>query len=247
MSAIHARIVAAVVSGGRLARSAALALLTLTLALTFTATPAAADEGELFVDLTLVPELAAASHPDAGVSSFAPPTSNASVLFPAGRAGLGARYGLTNAIHLGLGVDAALGAGLVGHDVAKGGFKGDLVTGTRLALTTPLSAGWRIDSGEDVSAVLELSAGPTAVLWAGSALVSPDTLDDAGLPSRLPPDIKDRWELGARFEARALFEVRLFDVVTAAIGPEVTLCWADTTAASVGLVLRPSLVVPLPL
>lgn len=214
------------------------------------ASSANADDGELLLDVSVAPEFVFSTHPLVGdgedgalVSPFSPQSTG----FAAGRAGAAFRYGIGNSLHLGLGADAAFSAGLVSKDVAVDGFEGELLTGTWLSLAAPLMVDWRFDSGEDASAVLEVSAAPLAVLWAGAALADPNNKDANGLPSRLPPVIADRWSLGGRVEARALFEARLFDVLLLAAGPEVGVAWAETVSVSAGVVLRPSLVVPLPL
>ena len=92
---------------------------------------------------------------------------------------MGARYGLTNTLYVGAGVDGSLFGPLKALDVAVGDSRGDLLTGTRLDVMVPLLLGWRFDSGSDVSWIVEVQAGASVVGWLGNKLVDPELVGEA--------------------------------------------------------------------
>lgn len=198
-----------------------------------------ADRGEVLVDAIIAPEVAWLAHPAVheGASSPFDPTGTFTLL---PRVGLGARYGLANDVHVGVGLDGAAFSNLVASGVAFENITGDLFTGGYFEAAAPFLVGWRFDSGSDLSGVLELQGGPLLTFWSASALADPTDLDAAGLPARFPVDIPDTWHLGGTVRAQALFEVRLWDVFIFAVGPSLGISWADTVGVHAGLVLRPS-------
>lgn len=201
-------------------------------------TTVSADEGDFYVDAAITPRVSWLDHPEVKASPFSP--QSAFGLTPS--LSLSARYGVTNALHLGLGIETAGSTGLAARGVVRGGSTGDILTATYFELAAPASVGWRFDSLSNLTAALELDAGPLLVLWGANAFADPTDLDENGLPRTFPGTISDSWHLGGRVSARALLEARLWDVVVLAIGPTVSVSWADTVAVSAGLVLRPSFV-----
>lgn len=215
------------------------------LVLLLAAPPAAADEGELYLDLVLQPEVAWVVHPLSGATS---PFEAAGTFTVAPRVGGLVRYGLFNQLAVGVGADVGVTPGLRAADVTLEGTKGDLFTATRVDVAVPFDVSWRLDSGFDISSVVDLQVGPMVAVWSGNALADPTNLDASGLPSRLPVDIADQWNVGAFARASTAFEWRLLDMIVLAAAPSLGASWAGTWSVHAGLVLRPALVFsPLPL
>jgi len=201
---------------------------------------ALADDGETYVDIGLTSEVAWLSHPAVHPADASPFASSAAVTFLP-RLSLGARRGITNELHLGLGLEGALFGNLRATGVELSKTPGDLFAGTYAESALPLTVTWRVDSGSDLTALVELHAGPLLTVWANNALADPNNLDANGLPSRLPLEIADIWSLGGMARVGVAFEARLFDVFVVAIEPNVGASWAGTPGFHVGLNVRPSL------
>jgi len=212
----------------------------LALACACAASAARADEGELYVDIVIAPEIAWLAHPAVHAADASPFDPSGTFTFLP-RAGAGARYGLTNDFHIGIGVEGAGSTNLVARGVQIENTTGDLFSGGYLELAAPLLFTWRIDSGYDVTALVELQAGPMVTLWSGNALADPTNLDGNGLPSKLPVDIADTWSFGGTARLQAAFEARFLDLFVVAVAPYVGVSWAGTPGVHAGLLLRPSL------
>jgi hypothetical protein len=208
---------------------------------------AAADEGDLYLDFTATPQLGWLTHPLAATPNTALPFSEQSMFGVKPALGLGVRRGVTNELHLGVGVEAAGATSLTGKAIQIENQTGDLLTAAYAEIAVPLTAGWRFDSGYNLTGLVEVQAAPLFVFWGASAFADPTDLDENGLPAKFPVDIADTWHAGGLLRAQALFEARLGDVFAFAVGPSLRVSWADTVGVQVGLVLRPSAVLGGPL
>lgn len=206
------------------------------------ASSASADEGEVMLSPYIQPEVAWVSHPITKAALPFEPSSSFTVLPRVGAAG---RFGLTNALTLGLGLDGSAIPGLVAKGVTIENTKGDLATGTRVDLMLPATLAYRFETGSDFSAAVELSAGPQLVGWLANRALNPDLLGEGGLPTELPITIADTWSLGAFGRLGLLFNGRLFNWFAFDAGVAATLGYADTGSVHLGLLLRPSFVLPL--
>lgn len=203
---------------------------------------ARADEGDVYLDFVVSPQLAWVTHPLAATEAVALPFAEQSMFAVKPALGFGVRRGFTDALHLGVGVEAAGSTSLTGKRVQIDNQSGDLLTAAYAEVAMPVSAGWRFDSGFNLTGVLELQAAPMVVFWGSSAFADPNDLDENGLPAKFPVDIADTWHFGGLVRAQALFEARIWDVFAFAVGPSLGVSWADTVGVHVGLVLRPSAV-----
>ncbi|MDP2341505.1 MAG: hypothetical protein Q8O67_11125 [Deltaproteobacteria bacterium] len=183
------------------------------------------------------------SHPLSGVGTAALPFAPPSTLGLTARTTLQARYGLTNSLHLALGLEAAPSTGIVSKGVKFENTSGDLFSSVYAEIALPVGVGWRFDSGENVTAVGELQVAPLVAFWGGSALADPNLLDSNGLPSKLPVEIDDLWVPGVQVSARVLVEARIWDWLVLSVGPQAGLSWAGTLGVHAGLVVRPSVIV----
>lgn len=207
----------------------------------FFALPSIADEGEAYVDASLGTDVAWLSNPAVGDAASSPFTDTSSfTILPRGAVAL--RFGLTNELHLGVGLEGAAIGNVLAKGVSSGAASGDLFAGTYAEMGAPLSATWRLDSGGDFTGLVELTAGPMLTVWAKNALADPTNIDANGLPSRLPIDIADQWNPGAFARVSAAVEARLFDVLVLALAPHAGVSWAGTPGVHAGIILRPSLV-----
>lgn len=204
---------------------------------------ARADAGDVYLDLAVTPEAAWVSHPLAGVGPFDLPFAPSSTLAITPRTTFSVRYGLTDTLHIGAGLEAAPATGIVSRGVKFENTSGDLFSTLYVELALPLSLGWRFNSGENLTGVAELQLAPLVAVWGGSVLADPTLLDENGLPATLPADIQDQWVPGALVKGQLLFEARIWDWLVIAVGPEAGISWAGTLAVHAGLVLRSSLVV----
>jgi hypothetical protein len=202
-----------------------------------------ADEGEVSLAVSLVPEVAWLSHP---LTKKQVPFDATSALVFLPRAGLGLRYGLTDTWTVGVGLDGSFGYDVVSKGLVFGGTPGELATGTRLDLMVPLSASWRLDTGTDVSATVEVAAGPCGVAWLANKALNPTVLGTGGLPTELPVTIADSWNVGAFTRVSLLFDARPLNWLVLDVGVSATASWAGTGALELGLVVRPSFVLPEP-
>lgn len=209
--------------------------------------PTRADEGDLYLDFVVTPQLGWLTHPLAATDATALPFAEQSMFAVKPALGLGVRRGFTDSLHLGLGIEAAGSTSLTGKGIEIDNQTGDLLTAAYAEVAMPVTAGWRFDTGLNFTGVLELQAAPMVVFWGSSAFADPTDLDDKGLPAKFPVDIADSWHFGGLIRAQALFEARLWDVFAFAVGPSVGVSWADTVGVHVGLVLRPSAVLGGPL
>jgi hypothetical protein len=201
-----------------------------------------ADEGDLYLDFTVTPQLGWLTHPLAATPNTVLPFAEQSMFGVKPALGLGVRRGVTNELHLGVGVEAAGATSLTGKAIQIENQTGDLLTAAYAEVAVPLTAGWRFDSGYNLTGLIEVQAAPLFVFWGASAFADPTDLDEAGRPAQFPVDIADTWHAGGVLRAQALFEARLWDVFACAVGPSVGVSWADTVGVHVGLVLRPSAV-----
>jgi hypothetical protein len=211
------------------------------------ALPLKADEGDVYLDVVISPQVGWLTHPLAAADAAALPFAETSMFAVKPAFALGVRRGITDALHLGIGFDVAGSTQLTGQGVTISKQTGNLLTAAYVELAAPVTAGWRFDSGSNLTGLLELQAAPMAVFWGSSAFADPTDLDENGLPAKFPIDIEDTWHLGGLVRAQALFEARIWDVFAFAVGPSVGVSWADTVGVQVGLVLRPSAVVGGPL
>lgn len=211
------------------------------------ALPGRAEEGEVYLDLSVTPEFAWVSHPDAGVGAFDMPFQPTSTLAITPRTAFLARYGVTNSLHLGVGLEAAPATGMQSKGVKFENTTGDIYSTFYFEAAAPVSIGWRFLSGESLTGVGELQLGPMLAFWGGSIPNDPTLPDENGLPSKLPFDIEDQWVPGGFVRVQTLFEARIWDWFVFAVGPEAGVSWAGTLGVHAGLVLRPSLVFGTPL
>ena len=203
---------------------------------------ARADEGESSLSVSVSPEVAWLSHPlTAEVSPFTP-TGTFSFL---PRLGVGLRYGLNDSLTLGLGVDSAGFFGLNAVGTQLENTVGTIVTGTYFDAMAPLSLAYRVDSGYDASAAIELSAGPCVAGWLANKALNPEVLGENGLPTEFPIVIDDQYRFGAFGRVAVFFTGRLFDWFIADVGLTTTVAWHETVAVHAGLLIRPTFVVPL--
>ncbi|MCC7070403.1 MAG: hypothetical protein IT383_03715 [Deltaproteobacteria bacterium] len=212
----------------------------LALFLVLASTTAAADAGELYLGAGGSLEAAWLRHPLAKDDNSIELSANPVTMLP--RLVTSARYGITNELHLGLGLEAAPGANVVTSDVKGAGTSGQIVTGSYLELAAPLATTWRFDSGYDVTGAVDLEAGPVLALWSTSALVDPLRLDEKGRPVRLPFDVDDQVQVGALIRMAAMVEWRVFNNLALRAGPAVTVSWAGTPAVHAALVIEPTFV-----
>lgn len=203
---------------------------------------ARADEGEVAIAPYVQPELAWVSHPL--TKQVAPFDASSSVtLLP--RLGVGGRYGVSNAFTVGVGVDGSAMAGLVAKGVTIENTVGDVATGTRVDLMLPISLAWRLETGSELSGVVEVSAGPQLVGWLANKALNPDLPGENGLPTELPIVVEDAWLPGAFGRVAVLFNGRFFNWLVVDAGAVATVGYAETASVHLGLLLRPSFVVPL--
>lgn len=219
-----------------------LRLIPLTILALLASAPSRADDGDIYLDFVVAPQVGWVSHPVAVTDATALPFSEQSMFALKPGVGLGVRRGFGDALHLGVGLDAAGSTSLTGKGVQIDNRSGDLLTAAYVELAMPVSAGWRFDSGSNLTGVLELQAGPLVTFWGSSAFADPNDLDENGLPAKFPVDVSDTWHIGGIVRAQALFEARLWDAFVFALGPSLGVSWADTVGVHVGLVLRPSAV-----
>jgi hypothetical protein len=136
---------------------------------------ARADEGESSLSVSVSPEVAWLSHPlTAEVSPFTP-TGTFSFL---PRLGVGLRYGLTDSLTLGFGVDSAGFFGLNAVGTRLENTVGTIVTGTYFDAMAPLSLAYRVDAGYDASAA--------AARWPRAARVAIERAARWPLPLPVP-------------------------------------------------------------
>jgi hypothetical protein len=218
-----------------------LRLIPLTILALLASAPSRADDGDIYLDFVVAPQLGWVSHPVAVTDATALPFSEQSMFALKPGVGVGVRRGFGDALHLGVGLDAAGSTSLTGRGVQIDNRSGDLLTAAYVELAMPVSAGWRFDSGSNLTGLLELQAGPLVTFWGSSAFADPNDLDDNGLPAKFPVDVSDTWHIGGIVRAQALFEARLWDAFVFAIGPSLGVSWADTVGVHVGLTLRPSM------
>lgn len=212
----------------------------LALLVVLASTTAAADEGELYLGAGASLEAAWLRHPLGKDDNPIELSANPVTMLP--RLVTSARYGITNELHLGLGLEAALSANVVTNGVEGAGTRGQVVTGTYLELAAPLATTWRIDSGYDVTGAVDLEAGPMLALWSTGALVDPGRLDGKGRPVRLPFDVDDELQFGGFLRIAATVEWRVFNSLALRTGPAVTVSWAGTPSLHAALIIEPTLV-----
>lgn len=199
--------------------------------------PAAlADRGEVGVEAGVGTDVAWLLHPIVH-EPLAPPLSSTGTLVFVPRLRMDGRYGVTNELALGFGVDFGGSGGLRAAGVVIDGYQGDLLTGAYGEVALPLSLRWRFDSGMDVSLGAEVAAYPLVALWAGNALVLPSKVDAAGLPARLPVDVEDAWVVGGGARVSGFVEWRVFDLLMLGIAPSISGGWAGTVRAVAGVSL----------
>ncbi|MBI1944649.1 MAG: hypothetical protein HYS27_03075 [Deltaproteobacteria bacterium] len=199
------------------------------------ASPALADEGELYLGGEVGVEAAALRHPLAQGGEWlllVPP--NALIA----RAGLGARFGVTNEVHPSVGLEVGAARNVTTTGVLLGGAPAQVVTGTYLELGTPIGVGWRIDTGFDVSAVLGVEVAPHVAWWAMGAAIAAAAPEHSG-PSRvLPIGVADVVRLGGSVRLRAAVELRVFDVVAVQLAPYVGVGWDGAPTSRVGIAVQ---------
>jgi hypothetical protein len=203
---------------------------------------AVADEGDVYLDFVVSPQLAWVTHPLAATDALALPFAERSMFAVKPALGVGVRRGFTDSLHLGVGIEAAGSTSLTGKGVQIDDQRGDLLTAAYAEVAMPVTAGWRFDSGFNLTGMIELQGAPMVVFWGSSAFADPTDLDENGLPAKFPVDIADTWHFGGLLRAQALFEARIWDAFAFAVGPSLGVSWADTVGVHVGLVLRPSAV-----
>ena len=200
------------------------------------ASPALADEGELYLGGGAGLEGAALRHPAAVAGDWlllAPP--NAALA----RVGVGARYGLSNELHPGLGLELAIAGNVATPDVILAGSHAQIVTGTYLEAAAPIGVGWRFDSGYDVSAVVGVDVAPHLALWMLSAATAPLSSGDSEPPRALPIDVADAVGLGVSVRVRAAVELRLFEALALQLTPNVGVTWDGGPSWRVGMAVQP--------
>lgn len=196
--------------------------------------PAAADEGEVQLGAGAALEGASIRHPLADASADLAPF----LLVPRGL--LGARYGITNELHLGVGFDVGAAVNVATDGVVVGGTKTRLITGGYFEAAVPLSVGWRVDSGYDVSASVLVDVAPMLALWSVTAATDPAKRDDAGLARRLPIEVDDALIPGVNVRAQIALDVRLFGDLGIHLGAYAGAAWAGSPSLRAGVLLAPS-------
>ena len=213
-------------------------------AMLMASTSSFADRGEWYIDANMQTGFVWLTHPSLLEEAKASPTKPDGALpstfglAPGG--GLSLRYGVTNELHVGGGLIASGAWSLKTPKVTLGGATGDLYAGTYLEIATPVSAGWRFDTGYPFSGLVELQVGPVVAYTGQTALADPERLDEAGLPMVLPLEIPDVWSFGAMGRAQVLFEARLADGFVLALAPYAGVAFTDGVSVQAGLVLRPA-------
>jgi hypothetical protein len=200
---------------------------------------ALADEGELFLSASAEVEAAWLRHPLA--SPFLGFDDQTAFTFLP-RLTVGARFGVSNELHLGIGIGGAGVPNIVTNDVALRGVRGQLVTGGFFEGTLPLSLSWRFDSGCDVSGVVRFDVMPSLSLWTANALADSRKLDATGRPARLPFDVPDALGVGASAQLSFGLEWRVFEHVVLGAAPFVGVGWTGSPEVSVGIRVEPLLV-----
>lgn len=213
----------------------------LVLVLALAATPAAADEGELYLGAAGALEAATLRHP-LGDSPFDVPLAPFSVL---PRLMFGARFGVTNELHLGVALDAAAAANILTNDVVVGRTAARLVTGTYLELGAPASIGWRVDSGYDFSVTAAIELAPMFTTWFATAATEPTKLSEPGLARRLPFEVADAFNAGVAARFQLSFDARLLGDIGIHIGAYVGAASAGSSSLRFGLVVASSWDLPL--
>lgn len=214
--------------------SRALAIVTLIVALTDTL-PAAADEGELLLGGGAAIDAALLRHP---LVAEALVLDASTAVTPMPRMRVDARYGLTNELHVGVGLEAAAATNVITSDAPVGGALGQIITGGYFEIAAPLGATWRLDSGYDVSVAVSLDAAPLMTIWSANALADPTKLDESGRPVRLPIELGDKLAFGGLLRLGAHVEARLFETLALRLGPALSVAWAQTPSARVALSLE---------
>lgn len=182
------------------------------------ASPALADEGEVYLGADVGVEAVALRHPVAQGAEWTPLGLPNALL---ARAGVVARLGVTNELHPGVGLEFAAANNVMNTDVVLGGAPARVVTGTYLEIGAPLGVGWRIDTGYDVSGVLGVDLVPHVAWWAMNAATEPARPGDVG-PSRvLPIEVADAVRFGGSVRLRAAVELRVLEVLAIQLVPHV--------------------------
>lgn len=200
----------------------------------FAAVPARADEGETDLSAVAALEGALLRHPLAAASELASSSPRVAIL---PRAGIGVRYGLTNELLVGLGLDGAVTTNVATADVDLGGRSATLLTGTYAELNAPVGLTWRFDSGFDLSGVAALDVAPTIALWYATAPVDPSTVT-GGVARRLPLEIDDSIQLGLQARGRLAFDVRVADAISLQTGVHAAVAWAGAPVLRVGILVE---------
>ena len=206
------------------------------------ASPVLADEGELYLGGGAGLEGATLRHPAALAGArrlLAPP--NAALA----RVGVGARYGLSNELHPGFGLELAMAGNVATPDVILAGSHAQIVTGTYLEAAAPIGAGWRFDSGYDLSAVVGVDVAPHVALWMLSAATAPPSSGDTKPPRALPIDVADAVGLGVSLRVRAAVELRLFEALALPLTPYLGVTWDGAPSWRMGMAVQPELITAL--
>ena len=207
------------------------------------AAPAAADEGELYLGGEVGIDAAWLRHPLMGgdaPSLFDRQTALA--LVPYGS--IGASYGVTNEVHVGVALVGGGSSLVVNNEVVVAGVRGDLITGRYFELAAPMSLVWRIESGSTFAAVFGVDVGPELALWTATVFVDPAKRDASGRPIRLPIDVADASNAGLQTRLQLAFDARVLGAIGVRFGVSAAAAWVGSASLRVGIFLEPSWVVP---
>lgn len=212
----------------------------LAVALVLASPPVAADEGELAVTAAAVIELATIEHPLAAEGTTAFELAPFSIV---PHAAVSARFGLTNELQLGLGLNAGASANVQSGNVLLGGTDARLVTGTYVELGAPVTVTWRVNSGYDLSGAATIEVGPMVALWLGTAAIDPVKLDADALPQRLPLEVSDAVTPGLAARLLVAVDARFIDYLVLRVSAYAGVAWAASPFLIVGVALEPSWIV----